>query len=346
METKYGIVGCGNISRFHFNGLAKVGAKILHIADLNEQAAAPHVSRFGAEFSRDYLDVIRNPEVNVVVVLTHGKSHKEICLAALQAGKDVICEKTMTDNARDSREVAGAAMASGRIFHSAYMKRFLPAVMKARELVPQLGTLFSAQVRTYQMWGNFYDATDEGDFKSVLGHYGGAILKCAGSHMLDMMLHLLGRPDRVYATIDYLAGTRFDRKATALFEYRNGMVASFEAAAHPLKRIGHERNAWDECMQINGVNGRLDIFTVQWDHPEYNGSLLVHYNNDTETSTEYRFAAINPFDLEMAHFDQCHARRVQGIPDAVDGFSVDLLIETMERSCRNQSSAVLDWQGL
>lgn len=156
MKPKFGIIGCGSISRFHFSGLEKTGVEIVHISDINEQAAKPYVDRFGTRFSKNYLDVINDPEVTVVSVLTSSKYHKEICLAALKAGKDVICEKTMMDNADEAEEVAKAVLASGRLFFTAFMKRFFPAAQKAKELLPELGRLFSAQVRSYQMWGNFF----------------------------------------------------------------------------------------------------------------------------------------------------------------------------------------------
>lgn len=346
MKPKYGIIGCGNISRFHFNGLRKAGAEIIHIADVNEKVAEPYVKEFGAKFTKDYNELIGNPEVTVVSVLASSRFHKDICIQALKSGKDIICEKTMADNAEEAEEIARHALKSDSLFFTAFMKRFFPAVQKAKELLPSLGTLFSAQVRTYQPWGNFYDAADEGDFKFVHGNYGGAIIKCAGSHMLDMMMHLLGRPESVFASIDYIPGTKFDRKATALFEYRGGMVASFEAASHPLKRIGYERNSWDECIQINGVNGRLDIYTVMWDYPENNGALVVHYDNEKETSTEYRYAAVNPFDIEMAYFHACLQKREQCSPGVIEGFNTDVVIESMVTSHEGRSLTRIDWRGL
>jgi Predicted dehydrogenases and related proteins len=346
MRPKYGIIGCGGISRFHFGGLSKIGADIVNIADINEKAAEPYLKQYGARFSRDYNELINDPEVTVVSVLTNSRFHKDICLKAIAAGKDVICEKTMAENAADAGEIAIKALGSDSIFFTAFMKRFFPAAKKARELAASLGTIFSAQVRTYQPWGNFYDAKDEGDFKFVFGSYGGAIIKCAGSHMLDMMMYMLGRPERVYSYVDYIPGTRFDRKATALFEYSGGMTVSFEAASHPLKRIGYERNSWDEFIQINGVNGRIDLYTVMWDHPENNGALLVHYDNDKETSTEYRFAAVNPFDIEMEYFNSCLEKRDKGIPSVVDGFNVDTVIDAMVESMDKKVPIRLDWKGI
>lgn len=345
---KWGIIGCGGISRFHFAGLAKAGANVVHIADLDPSAAAPYVQEFGTRFSTDYRDLMADPEVTVVSVLTTGRYHRDLCLAALEAGKDVVCEKTMTDNAAEARELVSAvrAVSSGatpQLFFTAYMKRFFPASQKARELLPSLGRLFSAQVRTYQPWGDFYDPSGDAPPDWAIERYGGAVMKCAASHLIDLTLSFLGRPASLYAYVDYVPGTNFDRKATALFEYETGLVVSFEAATHPLKRIGYERNAWDEFVQINGVNGRLELYPVMWDHPENNAALLVHYDNETETSTEYRFPALNPFNIEIAYFTDCLARREQGHPDVIDGFNVDYIIEMMAESTRRRAPIALDW---
>lgn len=345
MKPKWGIIGCGGISRFHFAGLAKIGAAIGYIADINADAAAPYVEQFGAKFTTDYQQLLADPEVTVVSVLTNSRFHREICLAALQAGKDVICEKTMTENATEAAEVVRAVNSSEQLFFTAFMKRFFPATVKAYKLLPSLGRLFSAQIRTYQPWGNYYemDASEIPDW--VFSKYGGAVMKCAASHLLDLTLSLLGRPQSLYAYVDYIPDSNFDRKVTSLFEYPEGMVASFEAAVHPLDRIGYERNAWDEHIQINGVNGRLDLYIVMWDHPENNPALLVHYDNVTGTSTEYRFPAVNPFDIEMDVFNQHLLQRKQIHPDVVDGFNVDYLIEMMAESHKLKKPITLDWMG-
>lgn len=348
MNVKYGIIGCGSISRFHFNGLEKLGAEIVHIADINEQAAKPYVEKFGAKFSKNYQDVINDPEVTVVSILTSSKYHKEIALAALAAGKDVICEKTMMDNATEAEEVAKVALASNNLFFTAFMKRFFPAVEKAQKLIPELGRLFSANVRSYQCWdwSNFYEIENDKGNEWILNNYGGAVMKCAGSHMIDLTLFLLGRPESIYAHVDYVPNSYIDRKATALFQYENGFVANFETAVHQLKKIGYERNSWDEYIEINGVNGRLTLSTVMWDHPERNAPLLVHYDNEKGTSTEYRFDIVNPFDLEMKHIHEALVNREYGEPNVVDGFNVDKVIETMVESSNKKASIKVDWRGL
>lgn len=346
LEPKFGIIGCGNISRFHFRGLKKAGAAIIHISDLNENAAKPYVEQFGAKFSTDYRAVIDDPDVTVVSVLTSAKFHKEICVAALKAGKDVICEKTMSNNAEEAYEIAQAANASGRLFFMSYMKRFFPATKKASELLPKLGRIYSAQVRAYQAWGDYYKLEHGRDQQWILDAYGGAVVKCAGSHMIDLTLHLLGRPERLYAHVDYVPNSKVDRKASALFEYANGLVVNYETAVHSLKKIGYERNSWDEWIEISGVHGRLSLYTVLWDQSERNAALLVYYDNESQTSTEYRFDAVEPFDLEMQYFKDCLTHRVAGKPDVWDGFNTDIIIESMMKSNDAKVPVTIDWRGI
>lgn len=346
MEPKYGIIGCGGISKFHFNGLEKIGANVVHVADINEAAAAAYAQRFGARCSADYREVIADPEVTVVSVLTSAASHFEICIAALKAGKDVICEKTMANNTDEAEEIVRTAQASGRLFFSAYMKRYFPAVQKAKELYPQLGRIFSAQVRSYQPWGNVYEAPYPEWVNQAARMYGGAIVKMAGSHMIDLANYFFGRPSSLYAHIDYIPGTQTDRKATSIWEYGGGMTLSLEVLGHPLKKIGYERNSWDEKVEINGVNGRIELYFVMWDQPEKNAALLVHYDNELGTATEYRFDAINPFDEEMRYFHECLIRRERGQATEVDGFNVDAIIEAMAVSAQRKAAVTIDWRGL
>lgn len=346
MEPVYAVIGCGNISRFHFDGLQKVGAKVARVVDLNLERALPIAGRFGAKAGTDWREAVNDPAVTAIVVLSHGPSHLQICLAAIAAGKDVICEKTLSNSPDEATQIARAATEKGVLFFTAYMKRFFPAFVKTQELLPSLGTCFSAYVRTYQKWGNMYENIKPGAWMGALSSYGGALLKCGGSHTLDLTMALFGRPVSLYGCVDYVEGSPVDRKANALLHYPRGLLVHFEVAGHPLDRIGYERNGWDERIEINGTQGRLDFYTVCWDHPENNGSLVVHYDNRTGASTEYRCPAENNFHTEVAYFHECIKARRQGRPSVVDGFNVDVVIGAIEESSRLRRPVEIDWRGL
>ena len=344
-EQKYGIIGCGMISGFHFDGLEKIDAKVIHVSDVKESSAAPYVERTGARFSEDWRELVANREVTTVFVLANTNVHLDMCLEALKSGKNVVCEKTLASNLEEALKIARAVKDSGRMFFTAYMKRFFPAFDKLREILPSLGTIFSSQARTYQFWGNLFDTQDPTPWQRYPKLCGGAVLKCCGSHIIDMVLALLGRPESVYAHIDYIPASEVDRKTMALMEYESGMVVNLEVIGHPLKKIGYEHNSWDEFIQINGVDGRLELFTVTWNKPEKTTVLLRHYDNRTEKEIEYYFDPINPYHLEVAHFDECLRRDEQTAPSVIDGLNVDIAIDAMEQSSRQKKSIPIDWQG-
>jgi predicted dehydrogenase len=170
MNINAGIIGCGSISRFHFAALEKIGVNVRWVCDLNEQVARPYAQKFGAGYTPDYREILSDPQVNTVFVLTISSTHKAICMDAIQAGKAVICEKTLAENPDDALEIVKLAQRKGTIFYTSYMKRFIRAVEKAKALLPELGTIFSTYIRSYQPWGELWDGNPaEGFFHTPPG---------------------------------------------------------------------------------------------------------------------------------------------------------------------------------
>ncbi len=346
------VIGCGNISKFHFSGMDKAGARIKWVCDVNEEAAAPWRDRFTARYSADFHEVLADPEVDVINVTTPSFLHKEICLAAIRAGKAIICEKTLAENAADAHEIARAAEEADTILFTSYMKRFIPAVAKARELLSSLGCILSTHIRTHQCWGDLWSKTPESGFfhtpsegaSKIRKSYGGGILVCGGSHILDLTGFFLGRPRRLFAKIHVPAdGRDYDLLAAALLETENGVV-HYEALAHPLKKVGYLRDGWDEGVEISGVNGRLEIYSGAWDSPESKPSRLVHYDNTTGNTTEYGFNAVSPFDQAMAFFCEQIRAGGQGPQSRWTGYEVDELIEHFVKSSDEGQAVEVAWK--
>jgi predicted dehydrogenase len=277
--------------------------------------------------------------------------HKAICLDAIAAGKAVVCEKTLATSAADAFEIVQAAEEAGTIFYTSYMKRFIPAVEQAKALLPSLGRIVSTYIRSYQGWGNLWGGNpDDGFFHTPPGgssqlvrNYGGGILVCGGSHILDLVCFLLGRPHRLYASMEIPPGCDYDVQTAALLETDNGVV-HFEALAHPLTKIGFLRDGWDERIEINGLNGRLEVYSAQWTAVDSKASLLVHTDNATGQATEYRYAPESPFDRAQACFCANVARGEQGEQPRRTGYDVDELIEHIKRSAQTGQALDVDWR--
>ena len=346
MNIQYGVIGCGYISQFYTEFFKETGAKVAHMVDLDLEKARTAAQCFQAKAGTQYQALIDDPDVNVVVVLAHARFHHEICMAAIKAGKHVICEKTLANNAREATEIALAAKKADVLFFTAYMKRFFPAAQKAKQLIPALGPLFSASARSYQYWGNLFEPGDDFSDELWMNSFGGGILKCAGSHILDLILHLMGRSKSLYAHIDHVPGLKLDRKAVAMLQYPSELTVSFQAVGHCLSRIGYQRNGWDERLEINGTRGRLDLYTTTWNKSKECAALLVHYDEQTEGATEYRFDAVDTFNAQMTYFDQCLKKGTPGHPDASDGAAVDMLIAAMADSSIHNKPIDIDWKQL
>lgn len=346
------VIGCGNISRFHFSGLEKAGATIRWVCDPNEEAAAKWKDKFKARYSADYRYAIADPQIRLLCVTTPSRFHKEICLAAIAAGKAVVCEKTLAENAEDALEITNAAEKAGTVFFTSYMKRFIPAVAKARELLPGLGRLLSGHLRTNQCWGDLWSKTPEkgmfhtpaGGVSAVKQNYGGGILVCGGSHILDLLLLFFGRPERLHATVHVPDdGRDYDLRASSLLETAQCPV-HFEAMTHPLRHIGFLGDGWDERIEISGVNGRLEIRSGVWDAPESKPSQLVHYDNTSGCATEYRFEGVSPFDEAMAFFCRQAAKGEQGEQSRQTGYEVDELIAHILLSSARREAVAVQWR--
>ena len=341
-KLRFAVIGCGGISRFHVNGLVKAGAEIACVVDVKPEAAEQYVQRHGARYTDDYREAIEDASVDAVTVTTPSRLHFAPALAALKAGKPVIVEKTLTDNVNNSLKLVQTVKDTGTLCFTAYMKRFFPAMQKAKELVPSLGQLISIHARSWQPWGDIWTRplTENDSAPSFFRrNYGGGMLVMGGSHILDLTMWLVGRPARLWANQFSREGMDVDLRHTALMTLPDGGQAAgasvcFEACGHPHRIIGYQKNGWEERIEINGLNGRLEIYPVWWDRPEQAPALLIHTDEKCGQVHEYRFPAVNSFDLEMAHFADCIRKGKQGSPDVHDGYAVDEVIAHITKSAK------------
>ncbi|MBA3686096.1 MAG: Gfo/Idh/MocA family oxidoreductase [Planctomycetes bacterium] len=353
MSIRVGVIGCGMIARFHFSGLEKAKATVRWICDLKAENTAAWVGT-GARVTTDWREVVADPQVDAVVVATVSRLHKEICLAAIAAGKAVICEKTLTENAEDSWEVVSRAEAAGVPFFTSYMKRWFEAAQQAKRLLPSLGRIVSTHVRSHQPWGDTWTgalpAREPGAPASaapshLVSTYGGGMLVMGGSHVIDLTLYLLGRPTRLFA-LQYIPGDRdFDLHVSALLETPTDGTISYEALASPLSRTGFLRDGWDEQIEITGTGGKLTLLTPLWSHVEQKTALLIHDDEASGQRHEYRYGVDSPFDRAIGAFVADIAAGTQTAQSRITGYEVDQVIASMVASARSGQRVVIPWRG-
>lgn len=351
MTIKAAVIGCGNISKYHFSGLEKSQAQVKWICDLNRDAAIKWQSSTGAEYTADYRRIIEDKEIDLINLTCATSAHYQICMDAIDAGKAVICEKTLALNASDAYKIVSAAQKKGTLFYTSYMKRFLPAIEQAKQLIPELGKIIAADFRSCQGWGIPGDkvpsdgvfAVPAGGESFVRKAYGGGILVCGGSHILDLVGYLLGKPSSISAAINTPAGYDIDLNASMLLEIDSCPVYVL-ALAHPLKKAGYFNNGWDERFEINGINGRLEFYGPNWTDHTVNAPVLIHYDNRTGATTEYHYDACSPFDRAITAFCRDITAGQQQTQSSATGYYVDQLIESAKQSAAEGKKMLIDWK--
>ncbi|MBR5258391.1 MAG: Gfo/Idh/MocA family oxidoreductase [Clostridia bacterium] len=196
-----GIIGCGGIAQNkHMPSLSKIeNVRMVAFCDLIPERAQMAKAKYGtpdAFVCTDYRELLAIKDIEVVHVLTPNREHAEITVAALKAGKHVMCEKPMAKTAEGARQMCAAAHESGKKLAIGYQHRMKPQARFAKEYIESgaLGEIYYANClairrRGTPNWGVFLDEDAQG---------GGPIIDIA-THSLDLTLYLMNNyePDLV-----------------------------------------------------------------------------------------------------------------------------------------------------
>ena len=337
---KIGIIGAGGISSLHAKAYQALGVSIAAVADPNKDAYMSRRQDFGdATYYATDTELLADPNVDMVDICVGTRFHFDVIQRTVAAQKHILCEKTMTHSAECSAKVVEMLRDYKKVFQVGYMKRFFPATIKAVELLPELGTIFSAYITSYQGFERSSDPYTEKGWQAQDGkpswiktYACGGMLNMAGSHMLDLMNLFLGAPETVYSQNWSPANYDAETNSHALFRMKNGAVVQFEAAMSPYSRDGLWRDGWDECLEINGTRGKLQVFYVIWDRPTNNAPLVRFYSEKTKSHTEFTFPKVDAIQQQLASFVSTCAEGRKAIPGAAEGYYVDRVIDACYRS--------------
>ncbi len=191
--VKIGIIGCGGIANGkHMPSLSQVaGAEMVAFCDLIVERAERAREQYGtpdAKVYTDYHELLADPEIEVVHVLTPNRSHADISIDALHAGKHVMCEKPMAKTAADAKRMVEAARETGKKLTIGYQHRQKASARYAKDYIGggELGDIYYANCyairrRGTPNWGVFLNEYEQG---------GGPIIDIA-THSLDLTLYLM-----------------------------------------------------------------------------------------------------------------------------------------------------------
>ena len=334
-----GIVGAGNVAKFHVQGYAQAGATVAAVADLDVSKASSMAAPLGAAVYSDYRELLSRADIAAISVCLPNHLHCQTAVDALKAGKHVLCEKPMTTTLADARELARVAEEAGRCLQVAYMKRYLPAFQIARDALSEIGSVLSVTVKIFhwfpdEMWGK----ADEwwGLNKKAAG---GGPLVHAGSHMIDIVNWWFGPIATVSARVRLKPELGVDDYTAATLVTASGLTIFFECGWLPLSRIGYYKDGWDERIEVTGDRGRVEIFSTWWDRADL--TPLVRVYKEGEPLREVCASPADAFAREVRAFVEACSSGGNAKPDARDGIAVQEVIEAMYLSARRGVSVAI-----
>ncbi len=224
---RWGVLGTGGIARAFAEDLRTDGRTLQAVGSRSQETADAFAAASGAVGSAhgSYAALVADPDVDVVYVGTPHSFHAEHALLALRAGKHVLVEKPFTLNASQAREVVAEAQARGLVVLEAMWTRFLPHMVRLRELVAD-GTL--GEVMTLVADHSQRLSADPTHRLQDPALGGGALLDL-GIYPVSFAWDLFGAP----ATIDSRSvptATGVDRQTAVVLSYPGGAQAVLHTA--------------------------------------------------------------------------------------------------------------------
>ncbi len=250
---KFGIIGTGSISGIHASAIAAMdGSELISVFNHRLESAEKLASQYGVRAFSDIDEFLADPELEIVTIATPSGAHFDPAMAALKAGKHVLCEKPLEISTARVDELMETAAASGRTLAAILNRRFNPA-MEAFKMAcekQRFGRLTSASC--YIKWFRDQAYYDSAGWRGTWALDGGGALMNQGIHSIDALLHLAGPVKSVQAMTACLAHERIEVEdiGIAILEFENGARGVIEGSTCTWSASGHPSR-----IQLSGTEG-------------------------------------------------------------------------------------------
>jgi len=314
-KLNIGLVGCGFMGRTHSNAYLKVNKffdleyqpVMRCLCDLNEEKGKAFAENWGWEtMETDWRKLLERDDIDVIDIVTPNNTHRDIVVAAAEAGKIVLCEKPMAINAQQGQEMVDAIEKAGVPNMVWYNYRRVPAITLAKQLIDEgrIGKVFHYRAKYLQDWTISPDLPQGGDALWRLD------AKVAGSgvtgdllaHSIDTAIWLIGGMDKVTAMTETFIKERehqvtgekqavtIDDACAFLARFKNGALATFESTRYARGRKNHN------TFEVNGEHGSI-AFDLEDAHQ------LQYYDNRLDSHV-HGWQTILVTDFEHPYMDK------------------------------------------
>ncbi|MFH0878145.1 MAG: Gfo/Idh/MocA family oxidoreductase [Lentisphaerota bacterium] len=263
------------------------------IYSLHMELAKDMAAKMGCETSHDWQSAVERPDIDAVVVCTPPHVHAEITIAALRAGKHVLCEKPLSRTLAESRAMLEAAAQAGKILKCGFNHRHHPAIWEAKRLAGQgyIGKPLFGRCR-YGICGRpGYEREWRADPKQAAG---GQFIE-QGTHAIDLFRWFMGEITEVacMTTRQFFPQQPLDEAGMAIFRTAAGATASLHTTLTQWKNLfSFEVFGEDGYLTVEGLGGAYGtekLITGRRDYSAPFQDTVTHYRGgDTSWKAEWQ----------------------------------------------------------
>ena len=266
---RWGVLGTGFIAGLQTQDLMDNGFAVQAVGSRSSESSQAFAEKFGVATAHgSYEDLAADPLVDVVYIATPHPFHHANALLALNAGKHVLVEKSFTMNAREAQDIVDLAASKGLVALEAMWTRFLPHMVRVRELIAA-GAV--GEVRKVVASHNQSLPKDPAHRLNDPALGGGALLDL-GIYPISFAFDILGTPASIKASASMTA-TGVDRQTAAIFDYDGGAQALVDCELDA---------ASSNRAMVIGSEGWIDI-----EHTWYNPVPFTVFNAGGEVLERY-----------------------------------------------------------
>ncbi|WP_248927277.1 Gfo/Idh/MocA family protein [Paenibacillus hamazuiensis] len=342
-KLKVGVIGAGSISAMHLSSYANnPEVELAAICDMNRGRAEEKAAKYNIpNVYTDASDLLGNGDVDAVSICTWNNTHAEFSIAALDAGKHVLCEKPLCQTVEQALAVQEAVRRSGKVFQVGFVRRYGQTTQILRRFIDagELGEIYYAKASYLRRLGN------PGGWFSDKERSGGGPLIDIGVHAIDLCWYLMGKPKvksvsgntyrklgnranvqhlSFYKAADYDADKNdVEDLANALIRFENGasLMVDVSFTLHAVKN--------ETTISIHGTKGGAQV------EPEL---LLATERHDVMLNLQPQADRLSfdfeaGFQSEIDHFVGCCQGRLEPVSPVEDG------VEMMKILCAIYESA-------
>lgn len=258
-KIRAAVIGCGVIAPTHIESYTRVPeVELSWLCDLELPKAEALAKKYGGNVrcTTRAEEVFAASDVDVVSICTDHASHSGLVIAALRAGKHVVCEKALSSSfAGLDAMLAEHKKHPQLVFSGIFQHRFDPPVQVLRKLVQggELGQILTAGVHVHCVRTNEYYTSDA--WRGTWEFEGGSVLINQAIHFIDSLCWITGGVASLcgrYENKTHQGVIDTEDTAVAMLKFQNGAIGTLEATCS-------SHINWEATLFIHGTDGSVEI---------------------------------------------------------------------------------------